>query len=358
MARILYGVQGEGRGHSSRSRIIIENLVVHGHQVKILTSHKGYDYLSRYFPDVIRIMGLGFVFDGDRLDVLKTLKKNIQDGSTEAGRTLKTLVTTLREYKPQVAITDFEPFVPYAKTLDGLPFLSIDHQHVLSHCRLEYPYAWRPDFMSARGVVDAMYQLADHYYVTTFFFPEIKPRYRSRSMLVGPILRREVLEQKTASGVGRAEGPIIVYATTSEARLAIELARRTGYRFLAYGFQREGEDGNILFKPPSTSGFLNDVAGARAIITNGGYTLMSEALYLGKPIYSIPIAGQFEQMINGYYLEKLGYGLFDLSPTEERLAMFLDGLDYYRRNIQRDAERFCGNPLLLDELETKIAELT
>jgi len=352
MARILYGVQGEGRGHSSRSRIIIEYLIARGHQVKILTSHKGYDYLSQHFPDVVRIMGLGFVFTGDRLDILKTLQKNLQDGSTEAGRTFKLLVRTLREYKPQVAITDFEPFVPYAKTLDNVPFVSIDHQHVLSQYRLEFPYAWRHDFRNARAVVDAMYQLADHYYVTSFFFPSVKERYRRRSTLVGPILRQEVLEQAAGD-----DGHIVVYATTSEARLAIELARRTGWRFLAYGFDRDEEDGNITFKPPSTSGFLRDVAAARAVITNGGYTLMSEALYLGKPIYSIPIASQFEQMINGYYLEKLGYGLHDLAPTAERLEMFLDGLDYFRRSIARDAARFCSNPTFLPELEGRIAAL-
>jgi len=36
---------------------------------------------------------------------------------------------------------------------------------------------------------------------------------------------------------------------------------------------------------------------------------MSEALFFNKPIYSIPIQNQFEQMLNGYYLERLGYGL-------------------------------------------------
>ncbi len=353
MARILYGVQGEGRGHSSRSRVIIEYLIARGHQVKILTSHKGYEYLSRHFEDVVRVMGLGFVFAGDRLDLLKTLQKNLQDGSTEAGRTFKTLIRTLREFEPQVAITDFEPFVPYAKTLAGVPFLSIDHQHVLSHYRLEFPYAWRQDFRGARAVVDAMYQLADHYYVTSFFFPEVKQRYRKRSTLIGPILRTEVLQQ--AQQKAGDDGHIVVYATTSEARLAIGLARRTKWRFLAYGFDRLGEDGNIVYRPASTAGFLGDVASARAIITNGGYTLMSEALHLGKPIYSIPIASQFEQMINGYYLEKLGYGLYDLAPTAERLAMFLEGLDYFRRNIARDAEHFCSNRTFLPELEARIA---
>ncbi len=351
MARIIYGVQGEGRGHSSRSRIIIEHLVQRGNRVRVFTSNKGFDYLSRHCDDVVEIMGLGFVFDGDRLDILQTLRKNVQDGSTEAGRTLKVLVKTLKEFKPQLAITDFEPFVPYAKTLDNLPFLSVNHQHIVSHYKLEFPHAWRRDFRRAKAVVDNMYWFADRYFVTSFFFPEVKRPFRRRAKLVGPILRSEVLAQEPHAGER-----IVLYATTSEARKAVALAKRTPHAYLAYGFGRTGREDNIEFRPPSTDGFLRDVAGARAIITNGGYTLMSEALYLGKPIYSIPIASQFEQMINGYYLEKLGYGLYDLEPSEGRLRMFLEGLDYFRRNIQRDAQVFCGNEAFFADLDHEVAQ--
>lgn len=352
MARVIYGVQGEGRGHSSRSRLVIEHLLAAGHHVRIFTSNKGLDYLSQYFEHVTPILGLGFVFDGPKLDLLHTVQKNIQDGSGEAGRTIGTLARCVREFKPQVAITDFEPFVPYVHSL-GVPFLSINHQHVLTHYKLEFPYGWRADYRAARAVTDNMYRRAKRYFVTSFFFPPVKKTYRRRAVLVGPILRREVLEQQTSSA-----GPIVLYATTAGARGVLDLARETQETYLAYGFgDPPGQQGNITFRPPSTDGFLRDVAAAKAVITNGGYTLMSEALYLRTPIYSIPIDHQFEQMLNGYYLQKLGYGLYDLEPTLERLRMFLDGLPYFRRNITRDRARFNGNQDLFDQLDEQIRVL-
>jgi len=352
MARIMYGVQGEGRGHSSRSKLIIEHLLAQGHEVKIFTSHKAYDYLTEHFDDVTRILGLGFVFDGERLDLLKTIQKNIQDGSIEAGDTIRVLVKCVKEFKPHLAITDFEPFVPYAKSFN-VPFLSINHQHILSHYRLEFPYPWRADYRAARTVTDNMYWFADHYYVTSFFFPPIKKTYSRRSETIGPILRSEVLEQEPSH-----KGPIVIYATTPEARGVLESVKGSNDPFLAYGFeQQSGQKDNITFKPPSTDGFLRDVAAAKAVITNGGYTLMSEALFLGKPIYSIPIDHQFEQMLNGYYLQKLGYGLYDLTPSQARLRMFLDGLPYFRRNIARDHDLFCGNEDLFRRLDERIESM-
>ena len=353
MARIIYGVQGEGRGHSSRSRIIIEELLRRGHTVKIFTSNKGHAYLHQHFDDVVAIMGLSFVFDGDRVDLLKTLRKNLRDGAGEAGKTLKALYEGLWEFRPDISITDFEPFVPSAAGLDSIPFISINHQHVISHFRIEYPHAWRRAYLSARAVIDNMHWFADRYYVTSFYFPEMRPRHAKRSQLIGPILRSEVLNQKPSSA-----GHILIYATTAEARKALELTSQIESDFIAYGFGRSGQQGNIMFKEPSTNGFLEDAASAKAIIANGGYTLMSEALYLGKPYYAIPIGNQFEQMVNGFYIEKLGYGLYDLSPTGRRLNMFLDGLSYYRRNIMRDHSRFCCNATFFDALDLEIRRLT
>ncbi len=352
MARIIYGVQGEGRGHGSRSKLVIEHLMAAGHEVRIFTSNKGLDYLSQYFENVTPILGLGFVFDGHRLDLLRTVQRNIQEGSGEAGRTVSTLARCVREFKPQVAITDFEPFVPYVHSL-GVPFLSINHQHILTHYRLEFPHAWRADYRAARAVTDNMYRRAKRYFVTSFFFPPVKNPYRRRAVLVGPILRREVLDQTPSS-----HGPIVLYATTAGARQMLDLARQTQETYLAYGFDEPtGPQGNITFRPPSTDGFLRDVAAAKAVIANGGYTLMSEALYLRTPIYSIPIDHQFEQMLNGYYLQKLGYGLYDLEPTLERLTMFLDGLGYFVRNIERDHAGFCGNHELFERLDGDIKDL-
>ncbi|MBD3163326.1 MAG: hypothetical protein GF346_12675 [Candidatus Eisenbacteria bacterium] len=365
LARIIYGVQGEGRGHSSRSRVVIEHLLASGHEVRIFTSHKGYEHLRPHFEGVTEIFGLVFAFEGEKLDLLGTLRRNLERGSGELPETVMKMARIWKEFRPQIAVTDFEPWVPYARTILGIPFLSIDHQHVLSHYRLEYPYRWRPEYLQARAVVDGMVRGAERYLVTSFFFPEPRGRGRRRATLVGPILRREVLAR-----TAERDGPILVYATTAEARQALDLLRGRPEECLAYGFGRdEGRDGNIRFRPPSVDRFLDDLAAARAVVTNGGYTLMSEALYLGTPIYAIPIRNQFEQMINGYQLERLGYGLFDLDPVRRRLQQFLDGIAYFRANIERDRrvpagpegesgpDRFNGNPHLFALLDERLGRL-
>jgi UDP-N-acetylglucosamine:LPS N-acetylglucosamine transferase len=50
---------------------------------------------------------------------------------------------------------------------------------------------------------------------------------------------------------------------------------------------------------------------------------MSEAVYLHKPLLTIPVEGQFEQVINALYLEKLGYGMFTKQLTQQALSEFL-----------------------------------
>ena len=48
---------------------------------------------------------------------------------------------------------------------------------------------------------------------------------------------------------------------------------------------------------------------ARGVVTGGGFSLLSEAVYLGKPVLSVPLRGQFEQLMNARYLEREGFGI-------------------------------------------------
>ncbi len=79
-----------------------------------------------------------------------------------------------------------------------------------------------------------------------------------------------------------------------------------------YGM-RDGDDvgttdGCIEYRPRSVDGFLDDLVGCAGVVTGGGFSLLSEAVYLHKPVLSVPLAGQFEQLMNARYLEREGYG--------------------------------------------------
>jgi hypothetical protein len=46
MAKIVYGVSGEGPGHSSRAREMLTHLQQLGHIVKVVSYDRGYTYLK------------------------------------------------------------------------------------------------------------------------------------------------------------------------------------------------------------------------------------------------------------------------------------------------------------------------
>ena len=56
--RVLYGVVGEGMGHATRSRVVLQHLVESGHEVEIMTSGRAKDFLAKHFEGVNRIHGL------------------------------------------------------------------------------------------------------------------------------------------------------------------------------------------------------------------------------------------------------------------------------------------------------------
>jgi uncharacterized protein (TIGR00661 family) len=97
-------------------------------------------------------------------------------------------------------------------------------------------------------------------------------------------------------------------------------------KFLVYGMNKDEQDKNITFKPFSEAGFIQDLASAKAVIANGGFSFISEAVYLKKPVYSFPINKQFEQWMNAAYIDKLGYGKHCNSLNADDLKAFLEVL--------------------------------
>jgi uncharacterized protein (TIGR00661 family) len=124
--------------------------------------------------------------------------------------------------------------------------------------------------------------------------------------------------------------------------------------FVAYGFGREGPEGNILYKKPSLDGFMRDLVGAKAIIANSGFSLVTEALHLGKPYLAIPVEHQFEQIFNAYWLQKTGYGAYWKDLNKERVESFLYNLPVYWEKLAGYPRE--GNSALLAKLDELIAQ--
>ena len=67
------------------------------------------------------------------------------------------------------------------------------------------------------------------------------------------------------------------------------------------------------------------------------WLLISESLFLGKPVLSVPVEGQFEQWINSYFLEQLGFGrsVQNARLCKDAVRRFASDRDQFARIIRQ-----------------------
>ena len=345
MANILYGVNGEGSGHSTRAKEVISHLRRQGHSVHVASFDRGLRNLSESFP-VTEIFGLRLTYVNNRVRYKRTLASNLVK-APRAARSVKQLLGLMKEQSINLVITDFEPLTCHAAHCRGVPVIAIDNQHAITNARVSLPRGYRRDAATVKLVTRMMTPRARAYLVLSFFPAPVKQR---NTFLFPPIVRQEVLATPPHAG-----DYAVVYVTSPSADLAA-LLRQVRYRFIAYGFGIDRQDGNIEFKKPSMEGFLRDLAGAAAVIANAGFSLVSEALHLGKPYLAVPVQNQFEQTFNAYYVGKMGYGAFWEELSKEKIESFLFNLPLYADKLKSYPRS--GNQALLAKLDDLIATLT
>jgi uncharacterized protein (TIGR00661 family) len=185
--------------------------------------------------------------------------------------------------------------------------------------------------------------------VTSFFFPE--PRWGSTT-LVGPIVRPEVAAAKPTRGEH-----VLVYQTAAgDPRLLPALAAVPGVRFVLYGLGREQTIGSVELRRFDESRFVAELASARAVIANGGFTTLSEAVTLGKPVLSVPVRGQTEQELNAAYLEELGIGARASHITPGVVSRFLARVNAGELDREQDPRVARGTEDAKAAVERAIAE--
>jgi uncharacterized protein (TIGR00661 family) len=343
MSNILYGVNGEGSGHSTRAAEVIAHLESQGHAVHVVSFDRGLRNLRDRF-DVIEIFGLRIAYVNNRMRYRRTLAKNLVS-APRAARSLAQLMRKADDWKIELVITDFEPLSCHVGRRKRLPVISIDNQHCLTNVEVSFPSRSRRDAAAAKLLTRWMTPHAHAYLVTSFFPARVR---RRNTFLFPPILRSEVLAARPTAG-----DHLLVYVTSPSPELA-RLLQQVRANFVAYGFGREGQDGNIVFKKPSMEGFLADLAGCKAIVANAGFSLVSEALHLGKPYLAVPVRNQFEQIFNAYYLNKTGYGAWWRELNKERVESFLFNLPSFTENLAAYPRQ--GNAALLGKLDELIAQ--
>jgi len=242
--RILYGVVGEGMGHATRSKVVCEHLVESGHQVKIVVSGRAHAFLAKSFPDVVEIKGLTIRYVDNRMDRDGTLARNVIAAPGMLASNVSAYFAKVAKFKPEAVIADFDSFAYLFAKRHGLPVMSIDNQQIISRCKLGKfaKQGVKVDYQMTKAFVRAKLPACDHYVITTFFYPPIRPKYAHDTTLVPPILRKSILEAKKKA---RAGDHVLVYQTsTSDTALIDQLNGIGKAKFIVYGLRKNAVQGN------------------------------------------------------------------------------------------------------------------
>jgi uncharacterized protein (TIGR00661 family) len=332
--RILYGVVGEGMGHATRSRVVLEHLLNAGHEVRVVVSGRAHRFLHERLQhhknfSIEEIHGLTLSYFGPGVDRSKSLFENLR----KAPKGVKKNIKVYREvaesgFRPELVISDFESWAALYALNHRIPVISIDNMQIINRCNHDKVITSGKgfDYSLAKLAVKIKMPGAYHFLITSFFFPELRKKYTT---IVPPILRPEVLAAKREPG-----NHILVYQTAPSNQLLIPALKKLPYRFRVYGMGREGSEGNVTLCSFSETGFLDDLRTAKAVIAGGGFTLLSEAVSLHVPVLSIPMTRQYEQELNARYIEACGYGTWSAHLDTDTTSQFLERLDQYASALQ------------------------
>ncbi len=354
MARIVYALSGQGRGHSSRVEAMAEELRRRGHAVTFACGGSARARLLARGEAVLEVPALVQRFRGNRLDVAATAFANARTVLGSA-RVVREAARALDALAPDLVVSDFEAFVPRAARRLGVTVVSFNRQEVITETRYTLPAQHRAGALFIGAVVGTLVPrrgIARRIVTTLAAAPLRRP---DRTVLVGPVFRDAVLAARPTTGehvvayLNVSRGLDATLAALAAAGAPVRLygvsPADTAVRAPALTFGPAGDD----------DAFLADLASCRAVVSTAGFTLLSECLHLGKPVLALPNGGVFEQTFNALQFEALGAGraVHDRPPSILEIRTFLAQRDTFSSDPA--ALLRPGRATAADEIERHLA---
>lgn len=357
MARIAISLCGEGRGHATRICTLIEHLADE-HEILVYTSADALAFLKLRHPsrggnvEVREIPGLVFQYTSGRLDVVRSIAAGLDYQARVLGPLTDRFMGELDAFGADLGITDFEPGLPRACARQGIPLLSVDHQHFLLAYDLgvlPWSLQWHAWLMGHAVWVCTVG--ASDTIVSAFFRPPLR-RGWEHVIQVGPLLRRDLL-----GAVPDDRGYLVSYLRRHTPFATLASLADCGLPVRVYGLGEREPFGTLSFHAIDGRRFVDDLIGCRALVAAAGNQLIGEALQLGKPMLVLPESAHAEQLMNAHFLTAMACGDFCLleETTADRIRAFVAGLDRFRPALAGVVGRMDGTHDVLNVIRHRLS---
>lgn len=351
--RVLFIVQGEGRGHLSQALAMKELLEGGGHQVVgVLLGGSGHRPVPAYFEAGMGMESIRFPSPATLpgrarmgVSVLRTTSYNVRRIGAYR-RALAGLRASIRASSPDVVVNFYDALGGFSMTgkhAPGVPMVAVGHQYLLGH-----PEAPRPPF---RPLQLLPFLLINHLSAPAgtcrlaLSFRELVDGPDDAVRVVPPLLRTSVLSSTPVPG-----DHLLVYVINDGYGDAIARWQRHHPEVVIHAFwDRQGRPDeeevqpNLTFHRLSDVRFLELMRSCRAFVGTAGFESVAEALWLGKPVMVVPTGKQVEQAWNAREAVLAGAGIaatdFDLTRLMEYLPTHRDESAVYRAWVRSGSAR-------------------
>lgn len=292
---------------------------------------------------------LEFVYKNNRSVSLRATVASVVRRAPEYWRSLRQLKTIVRELQPDVILNFFEPLSGiYAMTCRRRPpIVVIGHQFMFEH----------PDYIRAPGL--RMQQWGMKWFVRMVGTASTRlalslyeaPDLPHKSLFVCPPLLRKRLFELQPNPDGKFA--LVYLLNHGYAEHIIKWHEANPQIALHCFYDKPGapaefrHDATLTFHRLDGEKFLRMMADCRHVVCTAGFESVSEAAYLGKPLFMVPVENHVEQQINALDAVKNGLGVTDSHFNLDRLSELPDRLsnDVFRSWLGSASE------VLLDALK-------
>jgi hypothetical protein len=352
MKRVLFLVNGLGLGNATRCHAIMQKLDEAGVGCSVATSGNGLWYF-RQQQDVgepVQLNALHYGTAGGRISVVRTILSVPKYGAAIRGNA-RIVEAAMDRLKPDAVVTDSMYLHRRGRTRH-IPLLAVNNADVVhtlyrryadrpSSIRLQFHAIEELDFLYHRLVPDV--SLSPRLDTTADASPA--PYYP-----IGPIVRPACRPSLTNGRPKR----ILIMLSGSRFGSAVKLKRAPANcgvdivgRPPPQGPVPEGCRywGRVLNTPELA-------AEADMLIVNGGFSAVSEAFVMRKPLIVIPVPNHAEQWVNARSICELGVGMMAREEElEDALTQGLARIDSFRAayagmpSVPNGAEQAAGRIL-------------
>lgn len=333
--KCLFLVQGEGRGHMTQSISMKQVLESVGMEVcEVIIGKSDHRDVPSFYAKKMNVKITEVHSPNMALDKKSKKVKPLATFFKSAlllpkyFESLRIIHQRIKEHKPDIIINFFEPLCGFysMKYNPRIPIVSVAHHYMFLHSRYKMPdgyafssaslkfYTWLTSFRSKKRLALSFYPFEDDSKRGIYIIP--------------PLLRKEVLNHATGKGnyllvyilnSGYCEDIIAWHSRHPETEIHCFTDKKDMSEIEQY-------DSTLTFHSLNDNLFLSLMANAKGVVTTSGFESVNEAMYLGKPVFTIPVEGHFEQFCNSQDAARTNLALFG---RKFDLGMFLDYIESF-----------------------------